>query len=224
MRYLLFGLLLLFSFCGSNDAKKKITEGQVDYTIEYLTTPKQNALVSVLPRKVSMKFKNNNTSIRIEGLMDMFEFAYITLYNEKRNYTILRIFSESHVYEGNFGDIAFGYVPLDDIDFMSSWDKKDICGLECYKVTAKFGDRKFPVYYTKDLGIELPNTNNPFNEIDGVLMQFDVLLNNIEMRMTASNVIETSIDDSEFSLPKNHRKVTLQQLDSIVNTFSKAMK
>jgi hypothetical protein len=64
------------------------------------------------------------------------------------------------------------------------------------------------LYYTNEIQLLHPNLNNPFKEIDGVLLEFSVTLAGIEMKFIANKIRSISVEEKRFSpargLPVNY--------------------
>ncbi len=61
-----------------------------------------------------------------------------------------------------------------------------------------------------------PNRLTPYNEIDGVLMDFFYIMGEAEMQFTADEVFAREIPDKVFEQKQNYKKVTRSFLDSII--------
>ena len=74
----------------------------------------------------------------------------------------------------------------------------------------------FYIYYTKDIKIHNPNKKNPFYQINGVLMDFQVNLYNMDMRFIAKKVIKAEVPDSIFRIPGEYKKINRKTVDKII--------
>ena len=57
-------LIIIFATinsCKEVQKKNRIKEGYIEYNIEYLDPSMDNFMVGLLPKKMTVKFKNNNT-------------------------------------------------------------------------------------------------------------------------------------------------------------------
>lgn len=75
------------------------------------------------------------------------------------------------------------------------------------------------VYYTDEIQVNQPNLTNPFHEIDGVLMEFEIWLHNLRMRMSAYNVVEKKIHEKEFSIPAEYQRISKNDMEQIVQNL-----
>ena len=89
----------------------------------------------------------------------------------------------------------------------------------CYKAKGYFADRpdsEFEIIYTKDIDINAPNINTPFEEIDGVLLAFNLRMNSLMMRLEAKSVKKSKISDDTFAIPQDYTKVDFQTITDLI--------
>jgi hypothetical protein len=116
--------------------------------------------------------------------------------------------------------VKFGYASYPKMVFEKTNEKKIIGGLPCYKVRVKFPNHEmkdFDLYYTKKIRLKNPNWNNPFKEIDGVLMDYEISIFGIPTHVSAENVEFIKIDDSEFELPTDFKVVTQKEMEETID-------
>lgn len=217
---LVFIIITLFIGCKDVNNKMELDAGSIEYKITFLEDAQEQFLMS---NRLNLYFKQNNTSIVLKGFMNMFEFKYLTLLEKDKNYSILRVVDKTYVFEQGCGTPAYGYEEMGKLKIEQTNETKIICGYECKKAIVIDNNNTFPVYYTNEIQVSEPNINNPFKKIDGVLLEFQVNLNNIKMKFTAINVDKSSPDDSKFKLPDKYRKVKKQQIDSIFKIYQDAI-
>ncbi len=224
MRHLLLilsGLLLTTCFdpAGSTDS---LSEGIIDYRITYFDSPESNPIISTLPNTLQLCFKKNNTKITLNGYLNFFGFSYLTMYKPRESYTILRIVDKNYVNQSEFGKQAYGYEDLSRYIVKYTERTKQILGYTCKEVIyiePENKERRIHIYYTDEINIKNPNINNPFKKVDGVLLEFEVVLNGIKMRFEATNICGKQVADNEFVLPKKYSLVEDAELDHIIRGF-----
>ena len=64
---------ILFISCGNILSGEKIDEGKIVYKIEYLDDENDNPLISLLPKEMTIMFKDDNTVSRINGFFGTFK-------------------------------------------------------------------------------------------------------------------------------------------------------
>jgi hypothetical protein len=102
MKYRLFIIFLLI-FITSNSCKEiqhkdRIKEGYIEYNIEYLDDSLDSFMVGLLPKKMTIKFKNNNTINKIEGFSGIVSFTHIQNYRDKKNITLVKVLNKKYKY------------------------------------------------------------------------------------------------------------------------------
>ncbi len=214
--------LTLLTACKQSIFSGKIDEGTIVYEISYLDDEEDNPLISLLPKEMTIKFKNNSSISYIEGFFGTFKLVYLTDYKTATNSTILKVMDKKYIYSVDTAQLPAGYAEMENIELQKTEQRIEILGYDC-KV-AKFvcpaiSDQELYVYYTDEIAIKSPNTNNPFRELDGVLMGFQVKLTGINMKFIAKEVIEEKIEDTEFELPEGYKQVSKKELEDILQSF-----
>jgi len=217
-----FAVAILFISCShsfrSNDAK----EGCIVYDISYIDSEENNPLISLLPANMTLNFKDNNTITKIEGYLGIFRFSYLCNAKLHQSGTLLQILDKRYIYIDKEGAMGFGYNALDGMQINKTDETKEIIGFKCKKAIVTYNDptpKTVELYYTDEIAIENPNANNPFKDIDGVLLQFEVKMNNIGMKFKANRLEKIKIKDMEFEIPKGYKKITKEKMAEIMNSF-----
>jgi hypothetical protein len=224
--YMLSSILILFVlniFSCANNSKYKISEGEIDYDIEFLDNKDESPIILSLPREMSTMFKDNSTYTLIEGFLSTFKLAYITNNKVQKNYTLFQMMDKKFYHQADANQLAFGYKNMENLEIVTTNVEKDILGFKCKKAIAHFPGAKhedIEIYYTKEIHVKNPNRNNPFHKIDGVLMEFTVNLLGINMKIRAKNVIGKKIDTEIFEIPDGFKSVDIKELEDIINRYN----
>lgn len=223
---LLFGILLTLIFanssCNGGVDSKNISEGEIEFQIEYLDNERDNPLIALLPTKMTTFFRENSSFTLIEGFFGTFKLGYILNFNERMNYSLLQILDKKYVYQSDLSKMAFGYQKMDELNISYTERRKKIAGYNCKHAQAIYNNMQDTVqlYYTDEINLLHPNLTNPFNEINGVLMEFTVNLANINMKFTADKVTSKNIDWDLFNLPKGYVNVSEAEMKKIIDDFN----
>jgi len=107
---------------------------------------------------------------------------------------------------------------MEGITFSETGRKSVICGFNCRQVRVTLAGSKTTryIWYTNDINVVQPNRLTPYNEIDGVLMDFFYIMGKAEMQFTADEVFAREISDKVFEPKQNYKKVNRSFLDSII--------
>jgi hypothetical protein len=90
-------------------------------------------------------------------------------------------------------------------------ETKDIIGFKCYKVKAtKVRDTttKFDVWYTTDLGLKDCNALTPYAPIKGLLLDYRIKKNGLELHFLAKSYKNSPVPDNAFQIPATMKIVS----------------
>ena len=97
----------------------------------------------------------------------------------------------------------------------------------CKKATGVFHDLSTPditIYYTDKFKIKDPNWCNPFSEIDGVMLAYEIEQFDTRARITASNVLVESVNEEEIIKEPGYLEVEYDamkiEFEKIMDSFS----
>jgi len=209
--------------CNNGSSDKRITEGEIEYEIKYLDDIRANPLIAILPTRMKTIFKDNSTKSLIEGFM--FKFAYITNHEKGQNITLFQIIDKKYSYLADTSEVPFGYHANNKIKIIFTDKEKTIAGLKCnhaYTVFTNTHDT-LEVYYTNEISIENPNCNNPYKQINGVLMEFSVKMLGINMRFIGNSIKHKKVDTEIFNLPEGYNLVSKTEMGNIINEYNKVV-
>ncbi|RLD64387.1 MAG: hypothetical protein DRJ01_00885 [Bacteroidetes bacterium] len=213
-------LIVLINSCA--DKTEFIDEGVLEYNIDYLTTKKEHPIVNLLPSSMYIKFKKDNTYTLIKGWLGVFSLSYISNNEEKINTTLLKMMNQKYYFTTNFEDTNFVFDSFDGINLEFTNETKKILGYNCKKVIATCKEPEIPtfeVYYTNEINIKNSTLNTPFKEIDGVLMEFNIKMSKIPMRLTISKVKSVNIPDEIFKIPPSYVEVEKKRIQNILDSL-----
>ncbi|HDR89558.1 MAG TPA: hypothetical protein ENN63_08045 [Bacteroidetes bacterium] len=212
----------LLESCGRLLPGDKIREGIVEYEIAYLENMTDNILTDHMPSKMTMKFRKHVSRNEIQGFFGFFELINISDLQKASNTTMLKVLDKKYYYMGTPHEQPCCFDTMEGMVVEFTEETKDICGLTCKKANIRFPEKNAPpfvVYYTDEIQVHQPNITNPFHEIDGVLMEFEIWLHNLRMRMSAYNVVEKKISEKEFSIPAEYQRISKNDMEQIVQNL-----
>ncbi|MCQ2252201.1 MAG: hypothetical protein MJZ61_01995 [Bacteroidales bacterium] len=208
----------------SDGTGKRISEGTITYSIEYPKEDNSSPLISIFPKEMKMRFKDNNTAMEITGYAGSFGLKYITDFAEQKSYALMRIIFKKCMYESSSNEISFGYGKMKGIEITEHPDTMTVCGYLCNKATATIPgkDSEFILWYTPNIEIENPNSNTPFNKVNGVLLKFELILQGIHMKLEAIDIDDHEVADEYFRVPDDYEKVSKEDLEKLIRDFDKS--
>jgi GLPGLI family protein len=223
----LLSILTFFFFslssCSTKHDNKNISEGEIEYNIDYLDNSKENPLIMLLPKKMTTEFNENSSFTIIEGFLGTFKLCYLSKSDIKQHFTLFQMMDKKYYYQAEANKLSFGYQNMKDLHIVYTDITKKIAGYNCKQAIASFPDGQFSdieIFYTDEIELKHPNQNNPFHEIDGVLMQFTANLMGINMKITTSQVKKKKINPAIFAVPNGYTKVTLDEMEKIVKSYN----
>lgn len=217
-------LLLLTVTIGLFSCNRKAgpKEGELIYQIKYLQSDRENSLIALLPKTITIKFKNDNTAAYIEGFWGTFQLRFISNINTKKSYTVLRILDKKYISENHIDSVSTGYNPLKNLKIKETGDTVNIAGFLSHELKISYNtlpDSAISFYYTNELDIDSPNSNTPFKDIEGVLTKFQIQIAGIDMLFELIDYKKIAVNDKEFMPPKNYNKISKDEFNNLLKNF-----
>jgi len=208
--------------CSSNTFSGKLSEGTIEYDMDYLQDEKENPLISLLPTTMTLKIKDNNSIQKIEGWMGVFQMAGIAKRDDNYKAAYLKIMGEKYVFETTMDGPSFGFDEYKNMRLEPCDSQKTIAGYKCKAYNVFLGDSakpSFTIYYTNDIHLDNPNCNNPFQQVKGVLLDYQMNFQKIPVHIVAKKVIKEEIPDDEFVVPDGFQKVSKEKIQEVINNL-----
>ncbi len=211
-------LLIVLSGCKTTD-DKFISEGVIEYDVEVID--KSSSLADMLPSKMTVKFKDNKSSVEMNAGMGLFSSSFISDPELKTFTVCLKILNKKlfNTQDKKEIDTENNKLP---IEIINTNETKIIAGYNCTKAHVKPLDPEkpeFDIFYTKELDLKDPNFATPFNKIDGVLMEYQMKKFGFELRFKAKSVLGNEIDESIFQVPSDYKNITMEEIDELFLSF-----
>ena len=208
--------------CKKKPAAENYSEGIVEFKITYLQDKVGGYSKSVLPKSMTIEFKDNKMKTRIEAALGFFRLIHITDLDDRRNTTLLKFMDKRYIFRGRKREQACCFGVLDDMKVTFTGRKKVIAGFQCEEAIAEFPSNEFQsfsIYFTREIGIRKPNVTSPYHDIPGFMMEFITTMGNAKMQMIAEKYRPVRIDDKEFEIPDDYRPVTRMEMENILHAL-----
>ncbi len=209
--------ILVVSACSSGLFDRRISEGIIEYNIQYPGISPDNNMVDFLPDKMTMEFKKNRYITKIEAGFGTFHTYFIV--DSKKRYVkqMMKLWDKKYatkldeqaVKKHNIEYPVFHLIPLN--------ETKLVAGYPCKKVLVIFDDveyNSFYLYYTNAIHLDDPNWNYPFTSIDGVMMEYEITQFGVLMRFSADLVNKADIDNANFEITDDYQIITSQEMNN----------
>lgn len=220
--YFLLIFLLTFSGCSDFKSKKEFNEGTIEYSIQTQDETQSSFNSSLLPNKITVKFRDNNTSNKVEGLSGAVTLTYINNIDDKNGIILVKFLNKKLFFEEPLtsGNISSTYSGMPNITIKETNDTITYQGYKCKKAIASFNDSSnysFEILYTNDIKIANPNANTPFESINGVMLMFKVKLYKHIMSITATTIKREHIPKDNFSIPSEYVRVSKKTIEDFLS-------
>jgi hypothetical protein len=213
-------IAILFAVSGyscKDRGGKYIDQGEIHYNINYIGdfgVPKE-----FLPKNLIISFKNDKILYNMSGLGN--SGIYNLTNPEKGIYdTYFSIPPVRYYYAGVQGESYPGFSRMEGMVLTKTSRTAIICGYNCQNAEVTFlssGDITYNIWYTNEIKIKNPNASNPFNQIDGVLMNFFFFIGTSEMHFTAESVYEKRISEETFDRKAKFVRISKEDITKLIN-------
>ena len=220
---LLIVILLVFIAlysCEKKQQKDRIKEGYIEYDIDYLDESMDSFMKGLLPKKMVIKFKDNNTINKIEGFSGIVSFTHIQNYRERKNITLVKVLNKKYMYIEKINDKSLFFEDLPGLKIEEQDTIVEICGFKSKKAKIVVPDpnvKPFYIYYTDDIIINNVNAQTPFKSIDGVLLEFQIKLYDMPMKLTAKKIQAAEIPSEDFEIPEGYESINKKTMAEIID-------
>lgn len=216
-----FTILSLFSVilisCKPAHVDGECSEGVITYNISYIENKLEKVSTPILPKKMTLKFNHKKSVSTIDGFLGFLKIISITDFKEQEAKTFLKVFDNEFVFLGEEGETICCYnkVAVDKVEKIET--DTVIAGFDAEKAIVHLMDgNKITVYYTMQTGIKNPNANNPYFDIDGVLLDFQLTMNQLKMRFIADDFETRTLKAEDFDVYENPKRITRESMTKIL--------
>lgn len=224
LTFLFLGIFFVLYSCSnvSSIFSDKIDEGSIEYDIVYLQDERENPLISLLPTTMTFSFKNNVSVQKIEGWMSIFAMSGIVDRNSDKSSAMLKIMNEKYVFETNTNGPSFGFDSMPNFKIVETDSIVEIAGMKCKKAEVIFNIDTVPnfaIYYTDMIELDRPNLNNPFHDIKGVILEYQMSFQKIPMRLRAKSISTEAVNEEDFAVPAGYEKVSREKMQEVISNL-----
>lgn len=208
--------------CHKNQSGPCITSGKIDYKITYLNSDLDKKTQNILPTKMKLTFNQKEASNQIDGFMGMYKLSAFTNFQTRKCSTILKVFDKHYLFQGEREEQMCCFDTMEDMVVQKTDETKIIAGFTCTKAIVTFPSNEdtIHIFYTEEIKLKHPNVTNPYKQVKGVLMEFELSLLYLKMRFEAEKYEPI---DSVVIQPKVNNKSKLVSRDQMTQILNRLM-
>lgn len=221
-RICIISILVILVSCSSDD---RPVEGTFTYEIEYPYYQGSGFMAKMLPDKMTMKFKDNMIRTEVKK-GKAFSTIFLVDCNDKKMTVMFQFGTRRKYAEPSDAQIKTMVEQFPAPIYMHTNEADSVSGFFCNKSVAVFEAISQPdvtLYYTEDINIENANWYNPYSEIKGVLLGYELDRYGLRMRFTATKFDPSPLEEKDFEVPSNFKKVPFDELEKEMEGMFKTL-
>jgi len=205
----LFIATLLGGYGCKHDTLKGRNEGKVIYEVTYPDTLLNSPMGAMLPKEMTMYFRDNKTNSELKMGMGMIVTRFMSDANDKTFATLLKGFGKKSAMVFDEEAVKKNFLDRVDLKLVETGKTKEIAGFVCREVNVTDStDNTYQVYYTEEVALENPNWCTPFNDIEGLMMEYTININNMVLNLIAKSIVFEKVDSLMFTVPDDYEIIT----------------
>lgn len=214
-------LVIVLSYgCGSPNGGNGISEGVIEYDAE--PVDKAHPMADLAPTKMTVRFKDNKSCVDLSAGMGLFSTSFISDPETRTMTQLVKLLNKKYAHVFDSIELRKENEKTPKMAIQKTNETKMIAKYKCRKARVTFPGTDLPgfdIYYTTDINIQNPNWSNPFSEIEGVLLEYQMTRHGMEMHFTAKAVNPIEVDDAVFEVPEDYKVIGKPELDDLFNAF-----
>lgn len=198
-------LLLVFCALGSLTSQAQF-EGVITYSIEYIEVPEEiRGMESMLPSEMTMTFKDENARVEQEIMGG----SQVVVTGEQ-TFVLMDMMGQKIAITMTDEEVAKAKEEAEEPVYEYSDETKTIIGIECKKVVLTTENGDVVIWYTDE--VKVGATVDNFEFLDGLPLQYETVQQGMKLRLTAKNILEEDVSDSEFEIPAGYERMTSEEV------------
>jgi hypothetical protein len=213
--------LILLSGCKKN----RIEEGVIHYDVSFPYASEEGLMGSMLPKKMKLKFDKDRYVTELTAGMGMFKMRFIADNEGKILRHTLDMMKEKIMVEMNEKGVEQMLEDFPDLRIVPSRERDSLADIPCKKALGFYADRDEPpmdIFYTDRIALKDPNWCNPYRELEGVLMGYEIKRFGKRMQLRAEKVEAKEIPEKAFST-EEYEKVSVEEMNRTMKKLMKSL-
>jgi hypothetical protein len=196
-------------------------EGRIYYELSFPFL-EGNILENVFPTEMVLSFKDDRMTGEIRSLGGIMKTSFITDNDAKTIQQMLKNYSD-YTY-ASFDEQGLNKLLSSQpgVRIESTNDSALVAGYKCAVSIAYFLIDSVPpiqLFHTNQIDIEEPNWYTQFNELNEVLLGYEVEQFGMRMKLMATQVIKCEVPEASFVVDQKYKEVTGSQLSEQLKTL-----
>lgn len=218
---------LLFLSCNSSLLQSRISEGTIEYALSFPGADPDGLMAGMLPEKTILSFNEDMQAAEVSAGMGLFRTLMLADNEAKQMDYHMSMMGKRIVSHLKPRDLELFNSESGKATILYTGDIDTIAGYPCKKALAIFNhmdQREIELWFTDRIAMNNPNWFNPFSEVPGVLLRYEVVQNGIRMKLDAVSVTPGKVDEAKFKPKADHEAVSAEalhhELGEVMGTFS----
>lgn len=208
-------VFLVAAFSASSYAGDKEFRGVIVYNISFGEDVNPQ-MVAMMPKTMKMYISGDRSRMEMNAGFGTTNVIYNG--ETMESVVMMDMMGQKFAVKSTAEDVEKELEEAPDTKVEITGKTKEIAGYSCEEaiVTVDGEETKLIVYFTDELGGGQFNGSNPlYNEIDGVMMEFVMIENDMEMSYKAISVEKKKVSDDMFNIPADYKIVTDEELQGM---------
>jgi GLPGLI family protein len=197
---------------------QKPFKGRIVYNITYAGSNIDLAELQELPGQAVILTKNNQVRTEMTGENASLSQVKISDANTGEVSTMLDILREKYVVSKSRQDIqtALRNMPQPELEFTGQ--TREILGFTCQRVIARITDdmgveHQSEIYYTDEIPGDAFNFDSPYNQIPGLMLEYELRVGPLNIRYEAQSVRRRLfVGGRNFYVTRDYERITYDEL------------
>ncbi len=220
-------LATFFASCSQKQNTDNQRGGKIIFDISYPNHGTTNVSHTFLPNKMELLFDGaNQLRYDIKSPISLYSLSFIINNDSNKCQTHLRFINKDFTYTLAPDDYFFIFEKNSEYDIIPvPGDTKTIIGFTCQKILLhnKSNHKEISAYYTKDLAIKSINLYTPYQNINGVILEFTTDFNDLQMCFSASDISTCNPSSESFvHFTKPTKKSSQQEVITLITSMLQA--
>jgi hypothetical protein len=179
-------------------------------------------MLDLMPKEMKTSFSDGEFRSDIVAGMGLFKTSIIYNRDEENLIHTLKLLNKKYASSMSKEDIERIHPHFNHLRIEETGATKKVAGYDCKEALVSIGGDSswnFKLYYTTEIKIKNPNQHTPFQDIKGVLMEYEMINYNTHMHFIADKVEQVEVDQNSLKLEQDYELVSANKLNQELETI-----